>query len=247
MQKKISIITVVYNGEKYIEDTIKSVTSQKNNQIEYIIVDGNSRDSTMSIINKYKEDIDIIISEDDRGIYDAMNKGWMSASGEYVAFLNSDDFYLPGMIDSVLTCLEESPDMVIANTLIQDDKGNRNIFKRIETSNNYKLHLRLPFMHPSVFLKRNTIAEVNGFNLNYKIAADCDLLLKVIKQSIKIRYVDSNVVMRLGGASDTNYKLGRKEYREIYCEKYNKKMKAWIGYYESILVYYILQLVRVFK
>ncbi|EFM9915173.1 glycosyltransferase, partial [Escherichia coli] len=87
MRKKLSIVTVVYNGERFIENAINSVISQKNEQVEYIIVDGGSTDSTLNIIEKYKNKIDIFISEKDKGIYDAMNKGWSKATGEYVAFL----------------------------------------------------------------------------------------------------------------------------------------------------------------
>ena len=92
MRKKLSVITVVYNGEKYIEDAIKSVLSEKNDYIEYIIIDGASEDATLNIIEKYKNNIDVVISEPDEGIYDAMNKGIGVASGDYVVFLNSDDY-----------------------------------------------------------------------------------------------------------------------------------------------------------
>ncbi|EFJ2165730.1 glycosyltransferase, partial [Escherichia coli] len=119
MRKKLSIVTVVYNGERFIENAINSVISQKNEQVEYIIVDGGSTDSTLNIIEKYKNKIDIFISEKDKGIYDAMNKGWSKATGEYVAFLNSDDFYQPGLLNSVLNETNKNPDMIVTNTLIQ--------------------------------------------------------------------------------------------------------------------------------
>ncbi|WP_137545097.1 glycosyltransferase, partial [Escherichia coli] len=130
MRKKLSIVTVVYNGERFIENAINSVISQKNEQVEYIIVDGGSTDSTLNIIEKYKNKIDIFISEKDKGIYDAMNKGWSKATGEYVAFLNSDDFYQPGLLNSVLNETNKNPDMIVTNTLIQDGEGKRKLFNR---------------------------------------------------------------------------------------------------------------------
>ncbi|MEO0405499.1 MAG: glycosyltransferase, partial [Bacteroidota bacterium] len=90
---KISIITICYNSEETIEDTIKSVVAQSHTDVEYIVVDGASKDSTMGIVEKYKQHIDTVISEPDKGIYDAMNKGVLAASGEVVGILNSDDFY----------------------------------------------------------------------------------------------------------------------------------------------------------
>ncbi|WP_231318839.1 glycosyltransferase family 2 protein, partial [Escherichia coli] len=230
MRKKLSIVTVVYNGERFIENAINSVISQKNEQVEYIIVDGGSTDSTLNIIEKYKNKIDIFISEKDKGIYDAMNKGWSKATGEYVAFLNSDDFYQPGLLNSVLNETNKNPDMIVTNTLIQDGEGKRKLFNRVTRKEDYKLHLRLPFMHPSVFIKKCIISKHNGFSLNYKIASDCDLLLKVLNESISIEYVNAYIVMRLGGVSDVNYKLGRKEYRDIYFNHFNRKIKANIGY-----------------
>ncbi|EET8460787.1 glycosyltransferase, partial [Escherichia coli] len=131
MRKKLSIVTVVYNGERFIENAINSVISQKNEQVEYIIVDGGSTDSTLNIIEKYKNKIDIFISEKDKGIYDAMNKGWSKATGEYVAFLNSDDFYQPGLLNSVLNETNKNPDMIVTNTLIQDGEGKRKLFNRV--------------------------------------------------------------------------------------------------------------------
>ena len=90
----LTIVTVVYNGEMYIEDTIKSVLSQNcNDDIEYIIIDGASTDNTLNIVNSYKNEISYIISENDNGIYDAMNKGVLKASGNYIGFINADDFY----------------------------------------------------------------------------------------------------------------------------------------------------------
>ena len=104
---KVSIITVVFNGAQYIEQTIKSVINQDYNNIEYIIIDGGSTDGTQEIIKKYEKDIAFWISEKDTGIYSAMNKGWRKSTGDIIAMLNADDYYLEGAISKVVTSFIE--------------------------------------------------------------------------------------------------------------------------------------------
>ena len=106
---KISIVTVCYNSEKYIRTAIDSVLNQTYNNIEYIIIDGASKDQTMDIVKSYGDSIQVVVSELDKGIYDAMNKGLKLATGDYVAVLNSDDFYTNNeVIQHVVNCLEEN-------------------------------------------------------------------------------------------------------------------------------------------
>ena len=121
---KVSIITVCYNSELTIEDTIKSVLSQTYDDIEYIIVDGNSTDSTLNIINKYKDQISTIVSEPDKGIYDAMNKGVELANGELIGIINSDDFYSDkNVIKNVVDTLKkDDSDALYADLVYVDHK-----------------------------------------------------------------------------------------------------------------------------
>ncbi|EGQ9531550.1 glycosyltransferase, partial [Vibrio parahaemolyticus] len=110
MGKYITVVTVVYNCEDYISSCIQSVITQPNiDEIEYIIIDGGSTDRTMEIINQYKESIDVIISESDEGIYDAMNKGLNLAKGEYICFLNADDIYVSNTLSYISEMLKKSP------------------------------------------------------------------------------------------------------------------------------------------
>ena len=106
-QPIISIITVCFNSEKHIEDTIKSVLSQKYNNLQYIIIDGGSKDKTMNIINKYKKEISTIISEPDKGISDAFNKGIQHAKGDLVGIVNSDDILLPESLLAIATSYQK--------------------------------------------------------------------------------------------------------------------------------------------
>lgn len=247
MSKKLSIITVVYNGEKYLEDTIKSVIFQKDESVEYIIIDGGSNDSTMDIVKKYENYIDTIVSEKDNGIYNAMNKGARVATGDFLIFLNSDDYYRENIIKSFYKSLSNKPDIVIMNTLIKNEFGVEKLFKREINKNNYKLHIRLPFMHPSVFVSRQFFNLIGGFNENYKIASDCEFLLKMLSKSDRLEYINESVVMRVGGVSDSGYLKGRSEYRQIYSEFSGSVFWAWMGFFESVMIYFLFKIIRGIK
>lgn len=246
MKKKLSIITVVYNGEKYIEQSIGSVVCQKNKSVEYIIIDGGSTDRTLEIINKYKNNIDYFVSEKDNGIYDAMNKGAKVASGDYLIFLNCDDYYDKTVIEKIFNNLNNSYDAIIMNTMmIENDR--QFPFKRIVDKNKYKLNLRIPFMHPSIVVKNSIFKEVGGFDRKYKIAADCDFLIKILKKYDNFSYIDSFVFMRCGGASDRNYKLGRREYKEIYVKLTGNNFKGYFGYLQSMMLFYAQKIKSLFR
>ena len=127
MSQKVSIITVVYNGANFIEQTIKSVISQDYNNLEYIIIDGGSTDGTQDIIKKYDDKIAFWVSEKDSGIYNAMNKGWRKASGDFIGILNADDYYLEGTITQVVNAFTNSgADIVYGGmTKLRNIAGNR--------------------------------------------------------------------------------------------------------------------------
>lgn len=109
---KVSIITITYNSAKTLEDTIRSVIAQDYDDIEYIIIDGKSKDDTMNIVNRYKEHITKVVSEPDRGLYDAMNKGILHATGDIIGFINSDDFYACNdAISSIVKEMKAHPEL----------------------------------------------------------------------------------------------------------------------------------------
>ncbi|HRP58868.1 MAG TPA: glycosyltransferase family 2 protein, partial [Vicingus sp.] len=139
MNPKVSIITVCYNSEKTIEDTIKSVANQSYPNIEYIVIDGGSTDNTLAIIDKYKDKISTVISEKDHGIYDAINKGIKLATGDIIANLNSDDFYIDSDVitDVVATFENEKTDTLYAD-LYYVDAVDTNKIIRYWKSKQYK-------------------------------------------------------------------------------------------------------------
>ena len=217
---KISIVTVCYNSEETIEDTINSVLSQKYDNIEYIIIDGKSTDRTMSIIEKYSLRIDKVISEQDNGLYDAMNKGISMATGDVVGILNSDDIYTDDFsIEKVMDVFHRSTflDAVYADLYYVSEKDTDKIVRRWITG------VKKPFSkgwhpaHPSLILKKNVYTQFGYFNLNYKLAADFEIMLRFIEKShIKIEYLKKPIIkMRLGG--ETNKSISNIISQNIEC------------------------------
>ncbi len=202
---KISIITVCLNGAETIEQTIQSVISQDYSNIEYIILDGGSTDGTLDIIRKYEGDITYWTSEPDAGIFDAMNKGIQLATGDYIAFLNSDDWYEEKAISYVANDIMENS-VEIACYNINMCHGNiieKWDNKRAEESGN--LRIGMCYSHQAIFASKKIFETYGGFNIKYRICADYDWLLRAYNNGIVIRYKDVIVAnYRLGGLSDSN-------------------------------------------
>ncbi|MER2493222.1 glycosyltransferase family 2 protein [Catenovulum sediminis] len=204
---KISIITVCYNSAATIRDTIESVIAQTYSNIEYIIVDGKSKDKTLEIVNEYKEHVSLLISEPDKGIYDAMNKGIKAATGEVVGIINSDDFFTS--VDSVQTIAETFlNDSFIDATyadLVYVNQRNRSKLSRLYSSKNFqKWKIRYGFMipHPTFYARRELFKQFGFYKLNYRVAADFELMARFILNGIKMKRIDKILVsMREGGIS----------------------------------------------
>jgi glycosyltransferase involved in cell wall biosynthesis len=184
MKPLISIITPAYNSEKFIEKTILSVINQDFTPYEYIIVDGNSTDKTLDIVNKYKSHIDCLISEPDKGMYDAINKGIMLAKGDIIAYLNSDDIYLPNALKKIAGKYEDKKfDLCFGYTkFIGPDDEAKFTHKAINFSPYNVLALqRLPFCQQSCFFSRQLYDRLNGFDANLKYVGDTKFFLSAYK------------------------------------------------------------------
>ncbi|URM33463.1 glycosyltransferase [Cytobacillus firmus] len=204
-QPKISIITACYNSEKTIEQTIQSVLNQTYENIEYIIVDGASTDGTMEIVKKYHDRISLVVSEKDSGVYDAFNKGVQYACGDYILFLNSDDYLIENTVLKYVANqieLRSNPIGVYGDIYIKNETTGfiRRLGQQIDLSN--IKNGKMP-PHPATFLQKSVITEFEGFNLNYQIAADFELLTKIfMKYEKDIYHIPILVsVFRLGGLS----------------------------------------------
>jgi glycosyltransferase involved in cell wall biosynthesis len=219
---KVSIITATLNSEKTIKDNLISVDNQSYNNIEHIIIDGNSNDKTLEIIVKNKASKKIIIhSSKDKGIYYALNKGIDLSTGEIICFLNSDDFYFDkNTISKVVNCFKISNADVVYGNLNYITKNNSKVLRKW-TSNDFNFFLlKKGWMppHPSTFVKKKIINKKNWFNTNYKISADYDFLIKLFRNDLlKKKYLNEIIVnMRIGGISNNSFSNIIRKTKEDY-------------------------------
>jgi len=217
---KISIITPVYNDTR-VERAIKSILMQKfEGEIEIIVIDGGSTDETLNILKKYADKIDVLISEPDKGVYDAMNKGITLATGDIVGILNADDRYAgPYVLQKVCKIfLDEDVDACYGD-LVYVDKRDRTV--RYWKSGRYKKwKWLLGWMppHPTFFVKRRVYDLYGLFDLRYSIAADYELMLRFLfKYRIKVAYIpETLVLMSIGGLSNRSVKNIIKANIEVF-------------------------------
>jgi glycosyltransferase len=230
---KISIITVVYNNENTIKDAIDSVLSQSYKNIEYIIIDGQSTDQTINIIKSFNYKITKFISEKDEGIYDAMNKGILQATGDIIGILNSDDIYENSRIIEIVMnefLINKNLDILYGN-LVYVEKNNISKIVRKWVSCDYDLSFfergDVP-PHPSLFLKREVYNTAGIFNIKYKLAADYEFMLRIFKKySFNTKYINQVFVrMRLGGATNKNLKNIYKGNLEILNAWKNNSLRS---------------------
>lgn len=229
---KISIITVCYNSEVTIKETIESVLNQTYKNIEYIIIDGKSKDSTMTIVKEYDKKFSgrlKYISEEDNGIYDAMNKGIKLSTGEVIGILNSDDKLAhKDVVKRIVQEFSETNcDATYSNLVFMDEKSMTKIVRKFNAGKYSKMFGWHP-PHPTLYVKKNIYDEIGKFNLKYKIAADYDFMLRMIKtNNYNLSYIDENLIyMRSGGASTDGLNGYIKNFRDSYQVLKDNKIKC---------------------
>lgn len=236
---KITVVTVCYNAVKEIERTLNSVISQTYDNLEYIVVDGGSKDGSLDVINKYERGINVWMSEPDKGIYDAMNKGVTLASGDYIIFMNAGDCFFNDEVlnDSVSKLGDLYPDSFYGDVIYQYTYGNKYVHaKEISYIEN-----DMVCSHQSIFVKTNLLKN-RPFDLQYKLAADYNFILSIYLSGASFKRIELpvSIVDSAGGMTYSNFIRSHKEVIKIktnnghnsiacYCEFVYKVTRFKIG------------------
>lgn len=246
---KISIVTVTYNSNKTIRDTILSVLNQTYTNIEYIIVDGSSVDGTVDIIKEFENFHKqlVWISEPDLGIYDAMNKGIMMSTGDVVGILNSDDFLInSNVISKIASCFDDSETEAVYGNVYYVDPIDINRIKRDYNSKKFSISMfKWGFMppHATFYCKKELFYKYGFYNINYKISADFDLIMRfMFCNQVNTKYIPEYFVkMRNGGVSTKNLSSKITLNKEIVKSCYKN------GVYTNMFMLSLKYLYKIFE
>ena len=192
---KISIVTVVLNAVNTIERCLSSATNQTFENIEYIVIDGGSTDGTLEVIDRYRGRIDYFVSEADRGLYHAMNKSVQVATGDYIYFLNSDDYFCDdNVVADVAAVIREDPslDLIYGDVLMQ---SGAQLLRKVQVPVlNRETLCRHGFCHQALFTRRDSLIHNGGFSEDYRIVADGDWLARALASGVKSLYIHRDLL-----------------------------------------------------
>jgi glycosyltransferase involved in cell wall biosynthesis len=212
---KISVVTVCYNSATLLEETIKSVLAQKSKNFEYIIVDGKSTDSTAEILEKYRDKIDTIVSEPDRGIYDAMNKGARLSSGDYIIYMNAGDKFADELtIARLVDDINVNSEVVYGDVIKADAQGNDVVKPAEEPHNSHRMY----FCHQSSLVARGTILS-HPFDISHKLSADFKLMKTLYNEGAHFQQLHYPIArFDTGGVSNRRRSDGLRDNLRVIAE-----------------------------
>lgn len=197
---KVSMITICYNAEKTIAKTIESVLSQDYENLEYIIVDGGSKDRTVDIIKGFDNKKIRWISEKDKGISDAFNKGIKMATGDLIGLINADDYLLPHALANLALACHDCTDVLYGNTIVNDEENGLKLIKQAGSVE--ELEYSLPFIHQSSLVRKTAYERYGVYSEKYKICMDYDLFARFYRRGAKFQFVNTVVsCFTYGGTS----------------------------------------------
>ncbi len=237
---KISIITVCYNSESTIEETILSVITQDYDNWEYLIIDGGSTDGTLQIIDKYREKLAYVVSEPDGGISDAFNKGIRLASGDVIGLINSDDLLAEGALRVVAYNFSSDIDVYRGNMIIEDGKSGKRYLSR-PTMKFSKMSRINNVCHPSTFVKSEAYKKLGTYRVGFKYMMDVDLLYRFYQAGAKFEYLNATLaVFRTGGRTDYSWKHKLEEHNQMLMLN---DFPKWLQMYKNgcFLIYNLLK------
>jgi len=237
----VTIITVVYNGEKYLEQTFSSVFNQSYKNIEYIIIDGGSTDSTLEIIKKNEDKISFWVSEPDNGLYDAMNKGIQRANGTLIGMINSDDWYELDAVETMVDMYLKHPEKTIfhADRYDIDDENNKSVKKFNPSSFKFKYY-GMTYNHPSMFITKTEYDE-HLYSVDFKSHSDYKFVLEsFMKDKNKFYYINKAIVnYRLDGVS------ANMPWLTSSIDVYKIRRSVGMNIFESIFSFFFMRIVSV--
>lgn len=235
----VSIITITFNSERHLEQTIQSVLGQDYPDIEYIIVDGGSTDGTLDIIRKYEDRIAKWVSEPDRGISDAMNKGIRMSSGEIIGIIHSDDYYEPGAVRAAVGLFQEHPEaeVVHGNLRLSNPEESSSLIQKPLKNPERAIWRRMPFLHPTVFVRKGAYVRYGLFDLSYKIAMDRELMLRFMLKGARFLYIDRVLAnMRTTGISQKQLSETFREGRDVAIRHGHGRLMAYSYYFYRLIL-----------
>lgn len=235
----VSIITIVFNGEKHLQQTINSVSRQTYGKIEYIIVDGGSTDGTVKIIRKNASVVTKWISENDSGISDAFNKGIDMCSGEIIGLVNSDDWLETRAVEVAVKSISDA-DLVYGEVQFWFNEKLATVTK----SDHLKLRMGMTIAHPACFVRKDLYRRFGKFNLKYKVAMDYDLMMRFLHHGASFQKVNMILTnMRTEGVSDYRWLLGIRE-ELIIKNQYYHPMANWYYFLRQYFIFTAKRILR---
>ncbi len=214
MNSKISVITIAYNCESEIEDTIRSVINQTYSCKEYIIIDGGSTDGTMSVVNRYKDKVDVIVSEPDKGRSDAFNKGISRATGDYIVMMNAGDMLTENALEKFAQHYVEGYDVIKGNTLRWNPDTNSS-FREMPVINYPTIPFNFLVCHQSTYISKKAYEKYGDYLTEFRVAMDLELMLRFTRMGARFHAIDEDLaIFRMGGISQTSRARRYKEMKD---------------------------------
>lgn len=237
---KISIITASFNRSRTLERSILSVLNQNYPNLEYIIIDGGSTDGTVDVIKRYERQLSYWVSEPDKGIADAWNKGIMKASGGIISMVNADDWYEPNVFKRAAIIFEQNPSVDIIHGNLRYWNNNKTLYIKKPYLDEKMIWKLMPYLFPTCFIKRSLYEKYGLFNTSYKITMDYELMLRFFTKGATFMYVDGTIAnFQLGGLSDVKCISGLIENKDIVLLYGNSKVKSYLNLWWLIVKRYI--------
>lgn len=244
---KISIITITYNSEKTLEETILSVINQGYPNMEYLIIDGGSKDHTLDIVEKYRNKISFVISEPDKGISDAFNKGVKYSTGEIIGIINSDDILEPGALNAIANNYDPAVDVYSGNLLFWNDQNGKTV-RCVPTIKFDKLKLQYSVAHPSRFIRKDAYQRFGTYAIDLKYKMDIDLLYRFYCEGARFKHINYDIAkFRLGGTTADSILKKKYDFKQFVLRNggnilqfYKIWVQALIKHIGKIVIYKIL-------